>query len=187
MYVKSLISSWPSDPCSRTQKNLTGFWVSECPSLNSLPLCNFNDSSSQWRLEVRQRGGGLRSKKVKGLLCDSGGAEKFCRRGGGEYCLFIVRSKFKGGPRPLGPNGPGAIASSVWSDSQASLNFLVLQTFFVHGTRSRNEFRVMWWHFFWSLSPKNPEWYSFLLFFSSLRKFSTLSSFFRLLEDLIGN
>ena len=46
--------------------------------------------------------GGVRSKKVKGPLFDSEGAEKFCQ-GGGEYCLFFVRSKFKGGAKAPWP------------------------------------------------------------------------------------
>ena len=50
---------------------------------------------------------GYGRKKVKGTLFDSGGAEKFCS-GGGNIAFFFVRSKFRGGPRPLGPNGPGA-------------------------------------------------------------------------------
>ena len=70
---------------------------------------------SQWHLDVRQRGGGVRSKK-------SQGSPLWLRRGWeilsrGEYCLFFVRSKFRGGPRPLGPNGPGA---TEWSEYDAS-------------------------------------------------------------------
>ena len=53
---------------------------------------------------------GVRSKKSQGSpLWLRRGREILLR---GEYCLFFVRFKFRGGPRPFGPNGPGATGNS---------------------------------------------------------------------------
>ena len=59
----------------------------------------------QWRLEVRQRGGSGRNQSRVPSWAQEGGQQNLSR---GEVLPFFARTKFRGGPRPLGPNGPGA-------------------------------------------------------------------------------
>ena len=80
-------------------------------------------NKDQWRLEVRQRGGSRSKKRQWSPLWLRRGRETLSR---GKYCPYSARSKFRGRPRPLGPNGPGATDKDPFSSKLFPPDFFPL-------------------------------------------------------------